>query len=48
MFNCDKLIKKNNYIRYEHIFGTLDDQKEAKQMMASIERSGIHIKKKHL
>ena len=47
-FNCDKLKKKNNSVRYEHIFGTLDEQKQAIQMMASIERSRIHIKKKHL
>ena len=47
-FTCSKLANKNNSIKYEHIFGTLNEQKEAIKMCALIELTRNHIKNNHL
>ena len=47
-FNCSKLINQNNLIRYENIFGTFEEQKTAIKMLATIEVTRNHIRKKHI
>ena len=45
---CTKLKNTNHSIKYEHIFGTLDEQTEAIKMFACIDLTRNHIIKNHL